>query len=86
MFESEVFQWKMYCIEESTCDIIGTFNILCSHSAHLAMIWHPYSDLALGEMSLPCLPRYVPGLYSLISYSLWVLYNYIYTSYASQSL
>jgi len=26
MFEPEVFRKQMYCIEESTCDIIGTFR------------------------------------------------------------
>jgi len=25
MFETEVFRKQVYCIEESTCDIIGTF-------------------------------------------------------------
>jgi len=26
MFEPEVFQKQMYCVEESTCDIVGTFR------------------------------------------------------------
>jgi len=26
MFEPEVFRKKMHCIEESTCDIVGTFR------------------------------------------------------------
>ena len=26
MFEPEVFWKQMYCIEESTCDIVGTFR------------------------------------------------------------
>jgi len=26
MFEPEVFRNQMYCIEESTCDIVGTFR------------------------------------------------------------
>jgi len=26
VFESEVFQKQMYCIEEGTCDIVGTFR------------------------------------------------------------
>jgi len=26
MIESEVFRKQMYCIEESTCDIVGTFR------------------------------------------------------------
>jgi len=28
MFEPKVFQKQMYCIEESTCDIVGTFRRL----------------------------------------------------------
>jgi len=28
MFEPEVFRKQMYCIEEITCDIIGTFRRL----------------------------------------------------------
>ena len=41
MFEPEVFRKYMYCIEESTCDIVGTFRRppqcfgtreLCPHS------------------------------------------------------
>jgi len=26
MFEPEVFRKQMYCVEESTCDIVGTFR------------------------------------------------------------
>jgi len=26
MFEPEVFRKQIYCIEESTCDIVGTFQ------------------------------------------------------------
>jgi len=26
MFETEVFRKQMYCIEESTCDIVGNFR------------------------------------------------------------
>jgi len=26
MFEPEVFRKQMYCIEESTCDIVGMFQ------------------------------------------------------------
>jgi len=26
MFEPEVFQKQMYCVEESTCDIVGPFR------------------------------------------------------------
>jgi len=31
MFKPEVFRKQMYCIEESTCDIVGIFDALRSH-------------------------------------------------------
>ena len=34
MFESEVFRKQIYCIEESACDIVGTFRRPHNHSAH----------------------------------------------------
>jgi len=37
----QVFRKQMYCIEESTCDIVGTF-------------WHPRSHSAPGELRSPC--------------------------------
>ena len=33
IFESEVFRRQMYCIEEFTCDIVGTFRRPRSQSA-----------------------------------------------------
>jgi len=33
MFEPEIFRKQKYCIEESTCDIVGTFRCTRSHSA-----------------------------------------------------
>ena len=32
-FESEVFWKQMYCIEDSTCEIVGNFRRPRSHSA-----------------------------------------------------
>jgi len=53
MFELEVFRKQMYCIEESTCDIVGTFR-------------RPHSDLAPGELCPPCpLPLVTPLVVSL---------------------
>jgi len=37
MFEFEVFRKEKYCVEESTCDIVGTFR-------------RPHSDSAPGEL------------------------------------
>jgi len=51
MFEPEFFWKEMYCIEESTCDIIETFGAPRSNSV-------PNSDSATGEL---CPPRYAPG-------------------------
>jgi len=47
MFEPEVFQKQIYCIEESTCDIVGTF-------------WRSHSDMAPGELCLSCPPPITP--------------------------
>jgi len=46
MFEPEVIRKQMYCIAESTCDIVGTFR-------------RPRSDLAPREMS-PFSPLVTP--------------------------
>jgi len=35
MFEPKVFQKQIYCTEESTCDIVGTFR----HSSHSFGTW-----------------------------------------------
>jgi len=48
VFEFEVFRKQMYCIEESTCDIVGAFR-------------RPHSNSAPGELSLPFPPScYAP--------------------------
>ena len=47
MFAPEVFRKQMYCVEESTCDIVGIFR-------------HPHNDPAPGEL---CPRRYTPGGY-----------------------
>jgi len=48
MFEPELFRKQMYCIEESTCDIVGTFQRPPqSFGAHR-------SDAAPGELCPPC--------------------------------
>jgi len=50
MFEPEVFQKQMYCVEESTCDIVGTFR-------------RPHSDSTPGKCvpSLRPWPQYNPA-------------------------
>jgi len=45
MVQFGVFRKQMHCIQESTCDIVGTFGTTRSHSAP-------------GEL---CPPRYAPG-------------------------
>jgi len=47
MFAPEAFRKQMYCIEESTCDIVRTFR-------------HPYSDSAPGELLPLALPLLRP--------------------------
>jgi len=43
MFKPEVFRKQIYCIEESACDIVGTFL------PTPAVIWRLHSDLTLGN-------------------------------------
>jgi len=50
MFEPEVFGMQMYCIEESTCDTVGTFRHPRSHSASPSVIPPPDSDSVPGEL------------------------------------
>ena len=57
MFETEVFRKQMHCIEESTCDNVGTFWCPHSHSALPAVIWRTHSDSAPGELRPPYPPR-----------------------------
>jgi len=44
----------MYCIEESTCDIVVTFWRPHSHSAPPVVMQCPQSDSAPGELCFPC--------------------------------
>jgi len=52
MFEPEVFRKQTYCIEESTCDIIGL-------SAPPTVIRHPHSDSVPGNCA-PAAPLVTP--------------------------
>jgi len=55
MFETEVFQNHMYCIEDSTCDIVGTFRSPPQSFCAPIVIRRP------GNCA-PLLPsRYAPG-------------------------
>ena len=49
VFEPEVFRKQMYCIEESTCDIVETFR-------------RPHKYSASGELCPLALPRYACGV------------------------
>ena len=49
MFEPEVFRKQMYCIEERTCDIVGTF------SAPSALIRRPGSCAPFAPLITPSL-------------------------------
>jgi len=48
MFEPEVFRKQIYCIEESTCGIVGLFSALHRDSA-------THSDSGPGEFCPPSL-------------------------------
>jgi len=50
MFEPEVFRKQMYCIEESTCDIVGTFR-RPGHCARLVTPLQPASVTLQGRKS-----------------------------------
>jgi len=54
MFETEVFRKQMYCI----VTLLGLFGVSRNHTALPAVIWHPHSDSAPGELRSPC---YVTG-------------------------
>jgi len=51
MFEPEVFRKQMHCIEESTCDIVGTFR--CPHSESAPGNRSPLPTLVRLCMCLP---------------------------------
>jgi len=59
IFETEVFRKQMYCVKESTCDIVGTFRRPPQPFGAPAVIWCPHSDLALGELC-PFAPLVTP--------------------------
>jgi len=50
MFEPEVYRKEMYCTEESTCDIVGTFRRPPQSFSALVVIWCPRSDSVPGEL------------------------------------
>jgi len=63
MFEPEVFRKRMYYIEESTCDIVGTFQ--CSPTvirSPPAVIRRTHSDSGPVELFPPC-----PSLVTLLT-------------------
>jgi len=55
MFEPEFFRKQIYCVEESTCDIVGTFW------RPPAVIRHPHIDLAPGKYAPLSPRRYAPA-------------------------
>jgi len=60
MFEPELFLKQIYCIEESTRDIVGTFRRPPQSFEAPRSDTLPHSDSAPGELFPPCRPRYVP--------------------------
>jgi len=50
VFEPEIFRKHIYCIEESTCDIVGTFLHPPQSFGAPAVIRLPHSDWAPGEL------------------------------------
>ena len=56
MFEFDVFRKQMYCIEESTCDIVVTFR------RPPQSFDAPRNDSALGELCPPWPLSLRPGL------------------------
>jgi len=46
-FETEVFRKHMFCIEQSTCDIVGAFR------RHPRVVWRSRSDSMPGELRPP---------------------------------
>ena len=60
MFEPEVSQKKLYCIEESTCDVAGTFQSPPQWFGAPAVIPRPHNDSAPGELFLLCPPPLRP--------------------------
>jgi len=50
MFETEVFWKQMYCVDESACDIVGTFRRPAQPFGAPTVIWRLHSYLAPGEL------------------------------------
>jgi len=67
MFETEVFRKQIYCVEESTCDIFGTFIRPPQRFGAPAVIWRNHGGSAPGKLC----PRYAPVLTCRI-HSLWL--------------
>jgi len=61
VFETEVFRKQMYCIEESTCYVVGTFGALCNDSVPHEVIRGAPSDSAPKELRPLAPPRYAPA-------------------------
>ena len=66
MSKSEFFRRQIYCIEESTYDIVGTFRHLQQSFDAPAVIQRPHRKLAPRELCPPCPPRCAPELASLL--------------------
>jgi len=62
MFEPEAFRKDVYCIEKSTCEIVGTLRSHRQTFEAPAVIRHPHNDPAPGELCPPMTPsHYAPG-------------------------
>jgi len=55
------FGSKCTVLKKVLVALLGLFGVPRSHSAPLAVIWRPFSDLAPGELCPPCPPRYAPA-------------------------
>ena len=53
VFEPDVFRKQMYCIEESSCEIVATFRVPI-------VIQRLTQWISALELFPPCLPSYVP--------------------------
>jgi len=92
MFEPEIFRKQTYCIEESASEIVGTFRRPPQSFSVPAMILHPHSDSAAGELCPPCLPCYAPDyMWNVFSqkincasdWAVWVLSSWSIRSFAN---
>ena len=53
MVKPELFRKQLYCIEESSCDIVGTFRRLPQYFGAPAVIQRAHSELAPGKLCPP---------------------------------